>query len=92
MRRISEGARNSSGRDSPAQYLTESAKANYEQAFSRASYGFTEFKKEVLTWLTAYYGKDVKPGNKAIFIRKTSNGVDTMTKASSSGFPMARRS
>lgn len=61
---------------SDLQYLTETAKANYEQAFSRASYGFPDFKKDVLIWLTAYYGEDVKPGKKAIFIKGRGNRRD----------------
>jgi hypothetical protein len=61
---------------SDLQYLTESAKANYDQAFSSASYGFPEFKKDVLTWLTARYGEDVKPGKKAIFIKGRGNRRD----------------
>lgn len=61
---------------SDLQYLTESAKANYEQAFRRASYGFPEFKRDVLTWLTACYGEDVKPGKKAIFVKGRGNRRD----------------
>lgn len=61
---------------SDLQYLTESAKSNYEQAFSRAGYGFPDFKKDVLTWLIAYYGEDVKPGKKAIFIKGRGNRRD----------------
>lgn len=49
--------------------LNEAAKANYDKAFSRATYAYPEFKADVLAWLTKKYGSDVKAGKKAIFIK-----------------------
>ena len=53
--------------------LTPGAKTNYDQAFNRATYGYDDFKKDVLTWLEKKFGADVIPGKKATFI-KGSNG------------------
>lgn len=50
-------------------YLEQGAKANFDGAFSAASYGYDEFKAEVLAWVRAKYGAAVNPGKKAIFIK-----------------------
>ncbi len=50
-------------------FLTEEAKANYEKARNPATYGYDEFKADVLTWLKKNYGAAVYPGRKAIFIK-----------------------
>lgn len=49
--------------------LAESAKSNYDKAFSPATYGYAAFKADVIAWLTKTYGKDVVPGKKAILIK-----------------------
>ncbi len=43
-------------------------KAAYQGAFVDATYGYVDFKKDVVSVLTAQYGKDVKVGDKAITI------------------------
>jgi hypothetical protein len=49
--------------------LTDIAKNAFEKARSPASYGYDQFKKEVIDWLTGQFGSSVKPGKKAIFIK-----------------------
>ena len=49
--------------------LTEVAKSHYDKAFSSATYKYTDFKADVIAWLTKAYGADVDPGKKAIFIK-----------------------
>lgn len=49
--------------------LTEGAKNAFEKARSPATYGYDQFKKEVIDWLTNRFGSHVKPGKKAIFIK-----------------------
>jgi hypothetical protein len=49
--------------------LNEAAKANYEKHREPASYGYDEFKADVLAWLQKNYGANVNPGKKAIFIK-----------------------
>ncbi|MCW3694352.1 MULTISPECIES: nucleotidyltransferase domain-containing protein [Burkholderia cepacia complex] len=49
--------------------LDPDAKANYDRAFSPATYTYREFKADVLAWLQEKFGSDVKPGKKAIFIK-----------------------
>jgi len=56
--------------------LTPSAKANYNSAFSRATYQFADFKADVLTWLLKNFGSDVSAGKKAIFIKGSGNRRD----------------
>ena len=51
--------------------LSESEKHEFHSAFSNATYGFPEFKKDVLTHLVNRYGQEVKSGNKAITIPST---------------------
>ncbi len=56
--------------------LTPDAKTNYESAFGRATYGYTEFKADVLAWLQSNFGADVRSGKKAIFVRGSGNRRD----------------
>jgi hypothetical protein len=56
--------------------LTPDAKANYDRAFSLASYAYTDFKADVLAWLKRKFGADVKPGKKAIFVKGSGNRRD----------------
>ena len=48
--------------------LPEDEKAAYKQAFSDATYTYTDFKRDVLSVLTTQYGSAVKSGDKAIAI------------------------
>lgn len=48
--------------------LTEVEKAAYKSAFSDATYTHVDFKRDVLSVLTAQYGAAVKGGDKAIVI------------------------
>ena len=48
--------------------LTEEEKAAYKSAFPDATYTHVDFKRDVLSVLTAQYGAAVKAGNKAIAI------------------------
>lgn len=52
------------------------AKANYDYAFSRATYTYADFKADVLAWLQKKFGADVRPGKKAIFIKGNGNRRD----------------
>jgi hypothetical protein len=56
--------------------LKPDAKANYDRAFSLASYAYTDFKTDVLAWLKQKFGADVKPGKKAIFVKGSGNRRD----------------
>ena len=49
--------------------LEPDAKANYDKAFSLATYTYADFKTDVLAWLQKKFGSDVTPGKKAIFIK-----------------------
>jgi hypothetical protein len=49
--------------------LTPVAKGNYDMAFTKASYQYADFKRDVLAWLVKNYGSDVVPGKKAIAIK-----------------------
>lgn len=49
--------------------LQPEAKANYDYAFSRATYGYADFKADVLAWLQKKFGAHVSLGKKAIFIK-----------------------
>ena len=53
--------------------LNESETASYNSAYSNATYGLHDFKRDVLAQLTAKYGGDVTVGKKAIDIKGTSN-------------------
>jgi hypothetical protein len=53
--------------------LQEGAKSNYDKAFSLATYGYKEFKADVLAWLKKKYGSDVVEGKKAIYIKGSGN-------------------
>lgn len=48
--------------------LSPEDKAAYQGAFVDATYGHVEFKNDVVSVLTAQYGKDIKIGDKAITI------------------------
>lgn len=52
--------------------LSEGAKNAFEKASGPATYGYDQFKKEVINWLTNRFGSDVAPGTKAIFIKGNS--------------------
>ena len=55
-------------------WLTQDDRALYESAFSGASYGFEEFKRDVTADLKDYYGERlVVPGDNAIWV-KAANG------------------
>ncbi len=56
--------------------FSEGAKANFTKAFSAATYGYDEFKAEVLAWLTKKFGASVRPGTKAIFIEGSGSRRD----------------
>lgn len=57
-------------------FLTPDAKANYDRAFSRATYQFIDFRADVLAWLQKKFSSDVSPGKKAIFIKGSGNRRD----------------
>jgi predicted nucleotidyltransferase len=48
--------------------LSEGDKIMFEQARSAASYSFTDFKQEVISWLRVRFGASLRAGDKAIFI------------------------
>jgi len=56
--------------------LTPDAKANYDKAFSRATYAYKDFKTDVVAWLKRKFGADVKPRQKAIFVKGSGNRRD----------------
>lgn len=57
--------------------LTEAAKSNFHSAFPHEPYGYSQFKEEVASWLTANYGAaSVHAGKKAIRIDGTGNRRD----------------
>lgn len=56
--------------------LTPDAKTNYDMTFNQATYGYTEFKADVLAWLQKRFGTDVRPGSKALFIKESGNRRD----------------
>lgn len=49
--------------------LTEGAKASFNKSFSAATYGYDEFKADILSWLKKKFGSAVIPGTKAIYIK-----------------------
>jgi hypothetical protein len=55
--------------------LPQPQKVAYEQAFSSATYKHSEFKKEVIAWLSAKYDR-VIPGKKAVFVPGSGNRRD----------------
>jgi len=56
--------------------LEPGAKESFNKLYSDVSYGWDEFKSEVLAWLQAKFGAAVKPGKKAIFIKGSGNRRD----------------
>ena len=53
--------------------LGEAQKAAFHAAHSDATYGYRDFKGDVLTWLRVNFGSDVEPGSKAITIKARNN-------------------
>lgn len=53
--------------------LNDDEKAAWRRAFSDATYGYNQFKGEVLQVLAGQYGKDVVAGDKAIVIAANGN-------------------
>jgi len=49
--------------------LTEGAKASFAKSTTAATYGYDEFKADVLSWLQKKFGGAVVPGTKAIYIK-----------------------
>jgi hypothetical protein len=56
--------------------LEQTAVRNYDTTYADAAFGVEDFKLEVLAWLTKKFGADVKPGNKAIFVKANGNRRD----------------
>lgn len=56
--------------------LEPGAKASFGTTYLDVTYGYDEFKADVLSWLTKQFGADVKPGKKAIFIKGSSGRRD----------------
>ncbi len=56
--------------------LTPEAKSNYDRAFNRATYAYSDFKADVLAWLQKQFGAAVKPGKKAIDVKGEGNRRD----------------
>ena len=56
--------------------LTPQASATFDSMFSAATYGYADFKSEVIAWLKKNYGASVVPGTKAIFIKGQGNRRD----------------
>jgi len=54
--------------DSDISSLSPSDKTAYEADHSPATYGFTNFKADVVAWLQQRYGNEVRSGKKAIFV------------------------
>lgn len=50
-------------------FLNEEEKARYNAQRTPGDYSLDEFKTSVIAWLVKKFGSDVKPGNKAIFIK-----------------------
>lgn len=53
--------------------LPEDQKAAFEKTHSDATYGYFEFKKDVMAFLDKTYGDSIKPGGKAIKIKASGN-------------------
>lgn len=56
--------------------LTEAEKAAYNTATTTASYGFKDFRADVLKWLVVNFGASVEDGNKAILVAGNSSRRD----------------
>lgn len=56
--------------------LEQGAKRSFNIMYPDGQYGFNEFRTGVIDWLTKYFGSDVKPGKKAIFIEGNSGRRD----------------
>jgi len=56
--------------------LSPDAKANYDKAFSRATYQFADFRADVLAWLQKKFGADLRAGKKAIVIKGSGSRRD----------------
>lgn len=54
-------------------HLEQGAKSSFDITYPDVQYGFHEFRKEIVDWLTKHFGSDVKLGKKAIFV-KGNNG------------------
>lgn len=54
--------------------LPEDQKLAFKSAFSDANYGHSDFKKDVLAFLTEKYGSSVKPGDKASKLQRWAGG------------------
>lgn len=61
---------------SDTNYLTQEDKANYDRNFVKADYTYSEFKKQIIDWLTFKFGSKVRPGKKAIFVPGNSSRRD----------------
>lgn len=53
---------------SDTENLSDTEKAAYNQAWSAATYGYDDFKKDVISWLKLRFGQGVSSGDKAVFI------------------------
>lgn len=53
--------------------LNQADKATFDRQFVPATYLYDDFKSEVTTWLTGWFGKDAMPGNKAVEIAANSS-------------------
>lgn len=62
--------------DSDIGGLSPSDKAAYKADHSPATYGFSDFKADVVAWLQQKYGNEVRPGKKAVFVPGNSNRRD----------------
>lgn len=49
--------------------LEDGAKSSFDVMYPDVHYGFHEFRIQVIDWLTKQFGYDVKPGEKAIYIK-----------------------
>ncbi|WP_421951093.1 nucleotidyltransferase domain-containing protein [Pelagibacterium sp.] len=56
--------------------LQEPSISSFQAAYPNIAYGYTEFKKEVVAWLTSKFGAAVHPGKKAIRIDGNGNRRD----------------
>jgi len=56
--------------------LGEGQKANFTRSFVAATYGYNEFKADVISWLRQKFGDAVVPGTKAIAIKGNNSRRD----------------
>jgi hypothetical protein len=56
--------------------LSEPQKAAFRQAYPAAAYHYSDFKRDVIAWLSSKYQR-VKPGSKAVFVPGGDNRRDT---------------